>query len=583
MRNHVVAVIALVVACAGAWLPGDEVVAGVPRSGAEAAVRENMEQAFADYTVGVFLLESGSVQAAIPHLESAWEKSSHDATMGSKLAEAYFSAGDLSRCETVVDELLSANENERDALLLKAKVAYLRSRKEEAITYLEKIGAEGEPSFEVQRILASVYLELGMNEKALAAFEEALGMDPNHPLMQYRLGTLLRAAGRLGEAEQAFRTAMRLTPGFADAALELAAMARKRGEYAEAESILVDALDADPANYEVVDTLTAMYIGSGELDKAIRLLESRKEQSPLPDEELILLGRLYYEAKDYDESLAVFEEILQSGTPTADLERVLGEISAKAGKTEKALQYCREAIRLGPDDYRNYLALFIASSVTFTPNEAERIELSPDESLRMLAEAARLVTKSDGEALYIIGVSYQSVDSLVTAREYLGRAAEIRPDDERVLLNLANVLEKMELYEEAVRYVASLHEKQPDDPTTCNFYGYLLALMGKELDKAEKLVRKAIDAEPDNGYYIDSLGWVFFMRGEYDRAVAELERAAKIVENDPTILEHLGDAYEANGRYREAVTAYEKSRTHQRGENEGLLRKIGEARKRAGD
>ncbi len=95
-----------------------------------------------------------------------------------------------------------------------------------------------------------------------------------------------------------------------------------------------------------------------------------------------------------------------------------------------------------------------------------------------------------------------------------------------MVLNLASVLEKLKRYEEAERHIASLHERQPDDPTTCNFYGYLLALMGKDLDNAEELVRKALEGEPQNGYYTDSLGWVFFMRGDYPRAIEELEKAA---------------------------------------------------------
>lgn len=583
MSKNTAAMLALAAICLAGPLEIGPAEAGVPRSGPDAAVREGAADAFADYTVGVFLLESGSAQAAIPHLESAWEKSSHDATIGAKLAEAYFSAGDLSRCEAIVDELLAANEDETAALLLKAKVAYLRSRKEEAVQHLERIDTTGETSYEVQRILASVYAELGMNEKAIGAYRKALAIDPNHPLMQYRFGVLLREAGRLDEAEQAFRTAARLSPGFADAALELAAMARREGDFAEAESLLIDVIEADPANFEVVDTLSSMYIGKGDLDKAIRLLESQRARSALSDEGLILLGRLYYEVKDYNESLAVFETILQAGDPTADLARVLGEISVKAGKGDKALWYYREAIRLGPNDYRNYLALFIASSAKFTPEDAERVELTAGESLEVLAQAARVVSSSDGEALYLVGLSYQSVDSLDTAREYLGRAAEIRPDDERVVLNLASVLEKMERYEDAERHLVALHEKQPDDPTTCNFYGYLLALLGKDLDKAESLVRKALEAEPDNGYYIDSLGWVFFMKGDYERAVSELEKATKLVENDPTILEHLGDAYRANRRYRDALAAYEKSLAHQSGGDEELARKIREVRKQTGD
>jgi tetratricopeptide (TPR) repeat protein len=584
MKTNVLIVLAILTAGVIGGPSCGVALGGVPRGGSEAATGEGNAQAFADYTVGVFLLEGGSAPAAIPYLESAWENSSHDETIGAKLAEAYFSVRDLSRCETIADELLSRDQSQTGALLLKAKIAYSRSHKEEALTYLERIESAEEPSFDIQRILAAVYTELGMNDKAMAAYKRALTIDPTHSLVQYGYGALLRDAGRLDEAEQAFRRAVDLKPGFADAALGLAAIVRDRGNYAEAESVLVVALDADPSNYDVVDALTKMYIDKEELEKAIRVLESEKRQSALPNEGLLLLGRLYYEVKDYDEALGIFEVMFDSGDATADLARVLGEISSKAGKKDKAAKYYRDAVRLAPEDYRNYLALFIGSSATFTPEDSERVDLSPAEALRALTDAARLAPASDVEALYLIGVSYQSIDSLQAAREYLGRAAEIRPEDAHIVLSLANVLEKMKRYEDAERYLAVLHEKQPDDATTCNFYGYLLSLMGKELDKAEQLVRKALESEPDNGFYIDSLGWVFFMRGEYGRAVEELEKATKIVKDDPVILEHLGDAYKAAKRYRDAVTAYERSKSLRKdGGTNDLVRKIDEARSQAGD
>jgi len=557
-------------------------LADVPPKTSDSPAPVTDADAFAEYTVGVFLLESGSAQAAIPHLETAWDKSSHDETIGGKLADAYFGIGELAKCEKVVDVLLEHSEGNHDALLLKAKIAYMRSEKDEARGYLEKLEAAGGSSFEVQRILAAVYTELGMSDKALGAYAAAIQMEPEHPLIHYQHGMLLRESGRNAEAEEAFSTAVRLKPDFSEAVVELAEIMVERGAQADAETVLVKSLEADPENFPAVELLTNSYIKWGQPDKAIQTLEAQNRRSALPNEGLLLLGRLYYEVKDYEESLNIFKRMFESGGATPDLARVLGEISSKAGKTKEALGYYREAIRLGPDDYRNHLAMFFGASSTFTPEASQRIELSAEESARCLGDAARLVPSADFDGLYLLGISYQSVDSLETALEFLSRGAEIRPSDERVVLNLASVLEKLKRYGEAEKHLAALHARQPDDPTTCNFYGYLLALMGKDLDKAEALIRKALEGEPQNGYYIDSLGWVFFTRGEYRHAVEELERAAAIAGNDPVILEHLGDAYSAVGRYREALDAYEKSKSIQDGREE-VERKIDATRKKVGD
>jgi Tfp pilus assembly protein PilF len=80
--------------------------------------------------------------------------------------------------------------------------------------------------------------------------------------------------------------------------------------------------------------------------------------------------------------------------------------------------------------------------------------------------------------------------------------------------------------------------------------------MGVKLDEAESLIRRALQIEPNDGFYIDSLGWVYFKRGDYAHAVEYLERAAELAGEDPTVVEHLGDAYHQTGRNDSALQSY---------------------------
>jgi len=82
-----------------------------------------------------------------------------------------------------------------------------------------------------------------------------------------------------------------------------------------------------------------------------------------------------------------------------------------------------------------------------------------------------------------------------------------------------------------------------------------------------------VGGDPENGYYLDSLGWVYYQMGDYTRAVAELEKASRRVPDDPVILEHLGDAYRALRRFADAKAAYERSIALQDG-NSVLLEKL---------
>jgi tetratricopeptide (TPR) repeat protein len=80
--------------------------------------------------------------------------------------------------------------------------------------------------------------------------------------------------------------------------------------------------------------------------------------------------------------------------------------------------------------------------------------------------------------------------------------------------------------------------------------------MGVQLDEAEDLIVRALKLSPNDGFYIDSLGWVYYQRGDYIRAVEQLERAVEITVDDPMIIEHLADAYEKAGKSDRAVTRY---------------------------
>ncbi len=96
---------------------------------------------------------------------------------------------------------------------------------------------------------------------------------------------------------------------------------------------------------------------------------------------------------------------------------------------------------------------------------------------------------------------------------------------------------------------------------TLNYLGYMLADKGIRLPEAVKLIRKAVDLEPMNGAYLDSLGWAYFKLGEYEMAEDNLRKAVERDQSDPTVHDHLGDLYEKTGRIRLAAAQWEQSIT----------------------
>ena len=95
-------------------------------------------------------------------------------------------------------------------------------------------------------------------------------------------------------------------------------------------------------------------------------------------------------------------------------------------------------------------------------------------------------------------------------------------------------------------------EMQPEQPHVLNYLGYSWIDQGTNLDEGMKMIKRAVDQRPDDGYIVDSLGWAYYRIGNYDEAVKYLERAIDLKPEDPTINDHLGDAYWRVGRTLEA-------------------------------
>src|SRR5450631_4015723 len=93
---------------------------------------------------------------------------------------------------------------------------------------------------------------------------------------------------------------------------------------------------------------------------------------------------------------------------------------------------------------------------------------------------------------------------------------------------------------------------QPEQPHVLNYLGYSWIDQGINLDEGMKMIKRAVDQRPDDGYIVDSLGWAYFRIGSFEDAVKNLERAIDLKPEDPTINDHLGDAYWRIGRTLEA-------------------------------
>jgi Flp pilus assembly protein TadD len=138
-------------------------------------------------------------------------------------------------------------------------------------------------------------------------------------------------------------------------------------------------------------------------------------------------------------------------------------------------------------------------------------------------------------------------------------ATEKAPENPAAWFSFGVIQDKLGKLDQVVAAMEKVIALDPKNATALNYLGYTFAERNMRLPEAEKLVLRAMEIRPDDGYFLDSLAWVHFRRGDYRRAEAELLQALKFVPDDPVILEHLGDVVLAQGRNDEAAALFEKA------------------------
>ena len=141
----------------------------------------------------------------------------------------------------------------------------------------------------------------------------------------------------------------------------------------------------------------------------------------------------------------------------------------------------------------------------------------------------------------------------------LEKAKRLAPKNVDLLYQLGMLYEKNGDNDTALKNMEEIVTIEPDNPGALNFIGYSFAEKGINLERAEALVKKALEKRPDDGYIRDSLGWVFYSKGEYTKARDELVKARDLVSDDPVITEHLSDAYAKLGQRDKAIDLLHQS------------------------
>jgi Flp pilus assembly protein TadD len=179
-----------------------------------------------------------------------------------------------------------------------------------------------------------------------------------------------------------------------------------------------------------------------------------------------------------------------------------------------------------------------------------------DEAIAQLKEMATESTKSisaDVQLGDVLRNKKQFKEAAAAYDEAINRAAaEGFPDRWTLFYDRGVSYERSGDWTKAEVDLEHALELKPDQALILNYLGYSWIDKGEKLDQGLKMIEKAVELRPTDGYIVDSLGWAHYRMGDYAGAVKYLERAVELVPDDSTINDHLGDAYWRTGRQIEA-------------------------------
>ncbi|MDJ0759910.1 MAG: tetratricopeptide repeat protein [Woeseiaceae bacterium] len=359
----------------------------------------------------------------------------------------------------------------------------------------------------------------------------------------YAVAVMAMSAEDMQEARDRAALAVELDPDWLKAKLLYARALLLNGSAEEAidytARIIGDDPDPDPdARLE----LALMMMSLDRNDDALSQVNQVILEQPGRADALRLMAIINFRQQNLDAAKADFEDLLATRRYTNDALYYLARIADFRGEVDAAIRF--------------YAAVNGGGNAVISQRRAAALLAferdDPDQAVELLD---RFTADSPGYAIDMVlakGQLLTSVERYEDALVYYDRYVEFRPDAEGGMLGRAELLLRMDRLDDSISQYRAAVEKFPESATSLNALGYTLADRTDQYVEAEKLIRKALEYQPDNPAIIDSMGWVLYRLGKNEEALVELEKAYAGFP-DPEVAAHIVEVLHALGRQEEAL------------------------------
>jgi tetratricopeptide (TPR) repeat protein len=445
------------------------------------------------------------------------------------LAYLYNDEGDANRA---IQTLSSIPESERSAKLYSALGYTYEEQKDfkNAITAYRKAVALDHDNLDAMRGLAQNLLNDGQLDAALSEYKTIADANPEDPQTYLNMSDIYRRTGQFNEALDSLQKASSMVQDSVEVPYRTAVIYEIQGRYDDAAQVLQDLLkktEKPDGNYSsgernnraiFVERLGSVYRDQNNVPLAI---ETFRKMLPLGDDNAKRAYQemidTYRDAKQWQQATAVAKEASTRLPQDRDLRLVLDSQLADQGQPDQALADVRSMLKGTPADREIYIALAQMYS---------RLKRWPDAE-QAIEKATQLSKKAD--------------------------------DKEYALFLHGSIYERQKKYDQAEQLFRQVLAIDSQNAMTLNYLGYMMADHGSHVEEALGYIKRAVQLDPANGAYLDSLGWAYFKMGNYDMAEEQLRKASQHMASDPTVQEHLGDLYQKTGHLKQAAAHWERA------------------------
>jgi len=510
---------------------------------------ERKAGALAHFVEGMAFEENGEMDKALEAYRKVLNVDPGQSDLASRVAVLLIRQEDFPQAIDILKDAIKANPSDAEPYRQLAYIyaKYLK-KTDQAIDYANRAVALNPRDIEAYQRLVEIEFAAGEEKKAIEVLDRATKVRSDDANFWTRLGKLYVAVlfkpdsqpkpDELKRVNEIFKKAAEHANDDPTVLKDVADYYASSQQLKEAIPLYLRVLELQPDDANAREKLATGFILTNQRDKAVEMLDQIIKEHP-------------EKYQPYDLLAQVLDEEARS------LQRANRADEAKARFAKVAANY-EQSLLINPNHAGTYLRL---AELLLGPLK------DPQRALKFLAEARRRFPGAP-EIVYYLAIGQREAkqiqQALATFEEAL-HDAELDEDNEIVnakfYFNYGATAEQAGLYEKAADLLRKSIALDPANAAEAyNYLGYMWADHNMHLDEAEEMIKHALEIEPNNGSYLDSLGWVEFRKGKFDQALIDLLRAAKNIErDDPIVFEHIGDIYLKLDRLSEALGSWQKA------------------------